>query len=471
MDLDGTLTPADTLVEAVIRLAARRPLAFARALVALTRGRAAFKRAIFDIDGFDPETTPYRPEVVALARRARAAGGGSHLVTGADQRVANAVADHLGVFDSAVGSSGDVNLTGAAKADYLRARFPNGFAYVGDSSADRPVFAAATQRVVVASPGRAQRLLGASPDASERIVDDRATFADWIKTLRIHHWVKNLLIFVPLVLSQRFMEAEAVAAAAVGYVAFGFVASACYLFNDLFDLDADRAHPRKHRRAIAAGRIPAARALTFAVAGACAGLGVAAAIDPDFAKWAAIYFGLAIAYSLKLKRIPLTDLFVIGLLFTLRLVAGMTILDEPVSFWLTSFAFAFCASLAFAKRTSELALAHANGDPAPSGRGYRVDDRHLLTAFGVSAAIAAMIVMSLYFQFKAMTIGHYDDAEWLYFIPLVLFSWTMRIWVRAHRGELRDDPIIFALKDRVSWLHGAAIVLIWQIADKPGFPG
>jgi len=470
IDFDGALFAGDSLVEALLKLLFSRPARLLLVLPALVQGRAAFKRAVTVAADIDPAHLPYRKEVLQLAAQARAEGAPVHLITEADQKIAERVADHLGIFDGAIGSDGARNLVGSAKAALLKEKFPGGFHYVGDSQKDRPVFATAERASIVASSEAKGRRLAAGVADVATIKAKTATAKDWIKALRLHHWVKNTLLFVPVVLGQLYDDPKAILLASIGFLVFGFLASAGYLINDLADIDADRAHPRKRKRAIAAGRIRSTTAFALAAAMAVAGVAIVIYMDKDFALWAVTYLGLSLAYSVRLKREPLLDVFIIAGLFTIRLVAGMVILDQPISIWLTSFSFSLFASLAFAKRNSELARAVQRGDAAPKGRDYRLDDRHLLTAFGVSGAMTALVVMLLYFQFRAMQTGLYDDVEALYFTPLVLFSWLLRVWIRAYRGDLHDDPIIFALKDPASWAHAAIIAIIWQIADKPGFP-
>lgn len=471
IDLDGTLFVGDTLGEGLLWLLFNKPLTLLALAPKFLSGRAALKRAVADAAPFDHQHAVYRKDVIALARRAREDGDAVHLVTGADQSLADSVAAQLGLFDDSTGSDGVTNLVGTAKADFLKSRHPDGFHYVGNSVKDRPVWAAAAGATVIAqSEQAARRIVGAAAPAFELIPARPATLKDWVKALRLHHWVKNFLLFVPLALGQLFDDVNAIAYAIAAFFIFGMIASSGYLVNDLSDIAADRTHPRKRKRAIAAGRISTGLAAGLAAALGAGGLAWAALLDADFAVWALVYYVCTLAYTLRLKRMPLTDILVIGGLFTIRLTAGMAILDQTISIWLTSFSFALFSSLAFAKRNGELSAAAARGDAAPRGRGYRLDDRHLLTAFGVGAAMTAMVVMLLYFQFRALSTGLYDDVEFLYFAPLVLFSWLMRVWIRAYRGELHDDPIIFALKDRTSWLHAVAVVAIWLIADKPGFP-
>jgi 4-hydroxybenzoate polyprenyltransferase len=469
LDLDGTLVAGDTLVESIVALLLRRPWRLVGLIPTMLRGRAAFKRAVAALAPVDPELLPYRKAVLEYAERCKAAGASLHIVTASDQTVADRIARHLGIFDSAMGSDGKTNLKGEAKARMLGARFPEGFGYVGDERSDRPVWRAARERAVVSrDDARANDLIGARDQSHETIGVGSASVRDWLSTLRLHHWTKNLMLFVPWFLAQQFNKLEIDAFLLAAFVAFGLLASAGYLVNDLSDLNADRAHPRKRTKAIAAGRIGTGTALALAGVLAVSGLTLAAAIPGDFVYFAASYLALSVAYSISLKQKPMTDILVIGALITLRLIAGMVILDQRISLWLSSFGFMLFCSLAFAKRSAELARAAASGK-APGRRAYEVADQPLLTVFGVSAALVSVLVLVLYFQLKAMSTGLYDDVEWLYAAPVILFSWLTRIWIYAHRGKLHDDPIVFALKDWPSWGHGIALLLFWSIADKPGF--
>lgn len=285
----------------------------------------------------------------------------------------------------------------------------------------------------------------------------------WMRALRIHQWTKNGLIFLPLILAQEFRPYE-VYPVALGFLFFSMVASATYLLNDVHDRASDRAHPRKKNRAIASGRISVSTAVTVSAFLLIGGIAGSAWLMTNFLLLVLSYIGLTLAYSLWLKREPMFDVFTIGTLFVIRLVAGMILIHNSISLWLSAYAFTFFMSLAMAKRHSELTAAARLGSLAPMGRGYECDDRELTRAFGVASAMTAFLIMVLYFQFRAMATGLYDDVEVLYLAPVVVFAWTLRVWLKAHRGLLKDDPVIFALKDRVSWGYGAAIVVIWLIA-------
>jgi 4-hydroxybenzoate polyprenyltransferase len=315
----------------------------------------------------------------------------------------------------------------------------------------------------LATPERSDWFAGLDP--TELALRTETSLSMWINALRLHQWIKNLLIFVPLILERRFDLVDCRNTVA-GFIIFGLVASATYLINDLKDLESDRDHRTKRLRPLASGRIPVKTAIALAAILLTGGLASAFWLVPDFGFTLLAYVAITFAYSFKLKSEPLFDVFTIGLLFTLRLLAGMILLDDPISLWLSGFAFMFFMSLAMAKRHSELtASIHATGT-TPKGRGYEPEDTGLTRAFGIGSALIAFLIMVLYFQFRAMATGLYDNIEILYILPLAQFAWTLRIWLKAHRGLLQDDPIIFALKDRISWCFALFIAAAWAIAAK-----
>jgi 4-hydroxybenzoate polyprenyltransferase len=285
----------------------------------------------------------------------------------------------------------------------------------------------------------------------------------WASALRVHQWSKNGLLLVPLFLSHAVTEPLLASRAILAFGLFCLVSSGTYLFNDLRDLAADRAHPTKRHRAIASGAVAAPLAIAVAVALVVLGAAGAAALSADFLSVLIEYVGLTLLYTLLLKREPLVDTMTIGGLFTLRIIAGMVVIHDPVSLWLCSFTMVLFTSLALAKRHAELVRAEAAGAPVV-GRAYRLGDTGLTAATGLATALTSVVVMLLYMALEAAHTGLYRELSPLFLVPVVLAAWLARIWVRAHRGELADDPVIFALKDRVSWLHALAVVGLWALA-------
>ena len=462
VDLDQTLVRTDTLHEAIVDLAFRAPAQLVAGLCAVRHGKAALKRRIARIAPLDCRTLPYDAAVLDLIADRRAQGGEVHLVTGADQIIADNVAQTLDIFDSATGSTGRQNLIARTKAVHLSDRFPDGFDYVGDSAADLPVWRIAGRAIIAGS----SRSLAARTRRSglETRVLPRAkpSLRQWVKALRLHQWSKNLLVFVPLVLSHEYLVSELAVRVAAAWLLFGLTASATYLINDLCDLAADRAHPTKRFRALAAGLIPISTAVPLAFTLLATGLAGTFALHPGFGLTVAAYVALTLLYSFKLKNQPMIDVATIAALFALRITAGMVSIAHPISHWLVTFTAVLFLSLALAKRTTELVQASRNLRPV-KGRGYLPGDEVLTLALGIASGIVSVVVMVLYMSIEAMPTGLYVNRAPLMLIPAILGLWLMRIWLLAHRGTLNDDPVFFALRDRVSWLHAGAVGALWAV--------
>jgi 4-hydroxybenzoate polyprenyltransferase/phosphoserine phosphatase len=465
VDLDGTLIAGDSLHDGFVTVLLHRAPSAPGTIAALRRGRAAFKREVCGLAPGLAETLPLNEPFLDWLRAEVAAGRELHLLTAADQSVADAVAARLGIFASATGSDGVRNLSGRAKAELLRARFPGGFAYAGDRADDLPVFAAADEVVLVNAPptvaARARALAEAEgrPVLAEFAREGRGgRLSDWIGSLRLHQWSKNLLLLVPLLLSDRLGDLDIVLRCLAGVVVLGCVASGTYILNDLSDLESDRRHATKRRRAFAAGRLSPVAGLAVAAALVLGGLLAALALGGSFALGALAYVATSLAYSMALKRVPLLDALTIAGLFALRLVLGVELADVPHSPWLLSFAAFFFFSLALAKRHAEVAQAADGGAASAAAlarRGYQPEDWPLTLAFGVAAGVASLVIMILFVANDIASLRHYTAPSWLYVAPASVAVWLSRIWLLAQRRRLHDDPVVFALRDPASWAVGA----------------
>ena len=454
LDLDGTLVCGDTLVEASLRLLAARPLTLLRAL---TTNRAVLKRRIAGAISLDPASLRYNEAVVALARAARGEGRAVVLATAADSGVAEAVAGHLGLFDSVLASDGQTNLKAAAKSAALVARYgAGGFDYAGDAAADLPVWAKARRAIVVApSAGLLAQAravcgdvtaVGAAPGGRVRLA---------ARAMRLHQWAKNLLVFVP-VLAAHQAHGVPLLRAALGFVAFGLCASSVYLLNDLLDLPHDRLHPTKRRRPFASGALPLGWGPVL-MAGLLAGTLLAAmALPPAFLAMLAVYYVSTLAYSFVLKRRAVWDVVALAGLYTLRIFAGAAATGTPISPWLLAFSLFLFFCLAIVKRLTELILhVRAGGESALSGRGYRAEDLDMLRSMAASSGTMSVLVLALYINsFEVLPLYRHPSALWA-LCPILLF-WVSRVLMLSNRGLMHDDPVVFALRDRVSLLAGAA---------------
>ncbi|MDE2006714.1 MAG: UbiA family prenyltransferase [Rhodospirillales bacterium] len=455
VDLDGTLVRGDTLAEAALGAVARGAAPTA-ALALLREGRAGFKRRLAASAPPQAALLPYNETLLAYLRRQKEAGRRLILATAADRAVAEAVAAELGLFDEVIASDGHTNLKGAAKAEALAARFgPGGFAYAGDSRADLPVWERAGAAVLV----------NAAPSVADRVrvpielrLEDRPALAPALwRAMRPYQWVKNLLVLVPLFTAHAYGDARAWRGTALAFWAFCAVASAFYLVNDLLDLPADRAHRRKRLRAFASGAAPVAAGIMLAVVLLALGAGLAFAAGA--ARDVALYAALTLAYSLRLKEMPLVDVFALAALYTLRLFGGGEAAGHPVSLWLLGFSSFLFLSLALLKRVEEL----RGGEVPPRRRGYQTADAAILQVFGCASSFAACIVLALFVQ-NEVTTGHYASPALLWgMVPLFLF-WQCRLWLSTARGYMHDDPIVYAARDWVSWIVGLLLVALTLLA-------
>jgi 4-hydroxybenzoate polyprenyltransferase len=466
VDLDGTLLKTDVFFESLASALFRKPLQTFMALALVVFGRARVKRAMAQIGPVDVGLLPVRSALIRFIEQEKAQGRPVHLVTAADQDLAQKVADRMGLFDGVFGSQGRHNLKGSRKRDFLKSRFPDGFAYAGDSPADVSVWRAASSVVLVgASSDTARRAENLGKPIEARIDVGEARFRDWLKALRLHQWVKNLLVFVPLILAHAFGGPE-VGAVAGAFICLGLVASGSYVLNDLSDLAADRKHRSKKNRPFAAGRLKVAHGLVVGPGLIALGLIASMLISSETTAGLAAYLVTTLAYSLRLKQAALLDVAVLAGLFTLRLAIGAAAAAVVFSPWLLTFSMFFFLSLSLAKRHVE--ILSRQGDPPDMplpGRGYLVKDWPLTLAMGASSAVAATVILVLYLVEEAFPALVYAHPAFLWSAPVLVGLWVMRIWLLASRGTLDDDPVAFAVRDPVSIALGATLAAAFAAAS------
>ena len=464
VDLDGTLSRTDTLVETVLMLMRQKPLALLMLPLWLTRGRAAFKAAIARAVAFDPGDLSYNDELIDWLRAEKAKGRRIVLATAADERIAGAIAEHLGFFDEVVASDGSANRKGRAKADALRDIYGT-FVYVANGDVDLPVWQAADGAVLVAGSSRVAKRLSARVtfDRVFEPVRAKARWRLWLRQLRLHQWAKNGLMFVPLILSHQILVPEKFLIVAAGFLAFSLCASSVYVLNDLLDLGSDRRHATKKDRPFASGALPLEQGLAVSPLLLLPAFAIALAISPPFAAVLVLYYLLTLAYSLDLKGRVLVDVFTLAGLYTIRIVAGGVVAGIHLSPWLLAFSIFLFLSLGIVKRVAELRASVEQGVSELRGRGYRTDDTPIMTALGVASGYASVVIFSLYISAPdSRALYPHHQFLWL-FVPLILF-WISRVWLKTWRGEMHEDPIVFALKDRGSQLTALAAAGVLLVA-------
>jgi 4-hydroxybenzoate polyprenyltransferase len=446
------------LLDGLWLLARRHPAQLFLVPFWLARGRAALKIEVASRAPLDVAHLPYNATLLRYLQAERSAGRPIYLATGADGELANRVAAHLGIFNGVLASDGVTNLTHANKLASLEQRF-GAFDYVGNSPADLPMLEKAGE-AMVANPtrGLTMALRVKRVVVAQTFIDRRPLGRTLIKAIRIHQWAKNLLLAAPLLFSHDLRRSlvEAVVAA---FFCFSFVASANYLVNDLLDIESDRRHPSKKFRPFASGDLPVSIGMVVALLLACASAALLPLLNREFAFWLLAYILTTAAYSFFLKRLAIVDVLVLSGLYTLRMLAGGAATATYISPWLAGFSSFLFLSLAMVKRFSELENLRERGLAATPGRGYLVSDLEQIRAFGTSSAYAAVLVLSLYITRPDVDAlyGH-PDRLWL-IVPFLVY-WLNRVWLLASRGELDDDPVIFAVRDPISLCIGVCVVIV-----------
>lgn len=469
VDLDLTLLKSDTLHEQAVRLLFTKPGRLPGLIAATLRGPAAAKAYAADHVELDPANLLACSEVLAYLAKEKNEGARLVLCTAAERRVAENIAGHLGIFDEVIATEGGTNLKGEAKAALLAERYPGGFIYAGDHAADLKVWARSSGMVLVgtsADTARKARALGKPIVGQFRLRSARRPWwSIWTRALRVHHWSKNFLLFVPLLLAHRWGDLPLVASTVLGFLLLLAVTSSTYLINDLADLDSDRRHERKRFRPLASGELPIAHAVAFA--GIVVPLSLLAGffLNLWFGVALTAYFVITLAYSFRLRRVPLLDTFTIAVLFTTRLLMGSAFIGANLPVWLLTFSMFFFFSLAMAKRQAEIVHSRRAGDAAVlQSRGYEPEDAPLVLSLGVGAGLASIVILVLYMVDEAFRVVGYARPEFLWLVSLLLAVWVGRIWLLTHRGRLNEDPVSFALRDRPSLAIAGLVLLCFLIA-------
>jgi 4-hydroxybenzoate polyprenyltransferase len=448
VDLDGTLLRGDILYESFLALLRSNFLYAFLVPLWLLRGKAALKHEIARRVELNPADLPYDERVIDLLRRT--SDRPRVLCTATNVRHARVIAEHLGLFEEVLASDATTNLSGDRKARALVERFgEKGFDYAGNELLDTRIWAKSRAAWVVNGPESLLRQAGRLGDVAGHFPREGGVAKAWIRQLRIHQWLKNLLVLVPLFAAHRFTDPAAVTNAAIAFLAFGLCASGVYVLNDLLDLPSDRAHPRKRMRPFASGRLPLLHGLIAAPLLTLAGFALAFAVSRWLALVLCLYYSMTLVYSFRLKQVVMLDVVVLAGLYTIRIIGGAAAIGVAPSFWLLAFSMFVFLSLAMLKRYTELTDMVSAGISRAAGRGYEARDLPLMLAMGPAAGYLSVLVFALYIN-SPSSVELYSRPWVLWLIcPLLLF-WISRAWIIAHRGGMHDDPIVFAVSDRVS---------------------
>lgn len=466
VDLDGTLLRSDLLLETGMAFVRSQPLQLLKPFIWLAKGKAALKEGLAHATHIDVSVLPYDPEVIELIEAERRNGRRVVLATASHHTLAEQIAEHLQLFDQVLATDGERNLSAHRKRDLLVEYYgEQGFDYAGNSHDDIPIWAAARQAYIVNPEANVERRARVQGNVEQVIRSNPSGIKDWLKALRLHQWMKNVLIFVPLLAAHQLTNPVLLWQGILAFLFFGLCASSVYLFNDLLDLADDRHHHSKRNRPFAAGRLSIKFGLAASPALLVASFTGAALLLPwQFAGVLVAYYILTLAYSLSLKRQMAVDVIALAMLYTVRIIAGAAAFSLPLTFWVLAFSMFMFLSLALVKRYAELREARRNGHTEKTrGRGYYPDDLEMISSLGAASGYLAVMVLALYIHDQATTELYAQPRLIWLACPLLLF-WITRVWMLTHRGQMHDDPVVFAIRDRISLVVGALFCLVFWVA-------
>jgi 4-hydroxybenzoate polyprenyltransferase/phosphoglycolate phosphatase-like HAD superfamily hydrolase len=463
VDLDGTLVLTDTFAASLLEAVRKRPSCIFGLIAALLRGRAICKNIAAEIARLNIASLPYHEPLIEYLKQERAAGHRLILATGADLSIANAVAEHLGIFDDVIASDGARNMTGDEKLRAIREKLGDmPFTYAGNSRADLKVWRRSQAAILVGAPRSCARELHNAGISVQQ--EFKGAHRDWkslVRCMRPHQWSKNVLVFVPAVLAHQVRNGLVMRETLIAFFALSFCASALYIVNDLLDLQADRLHPRKRNRPLASGEVSVEASLGLAVLLALTAAALGTLLPSQGFILLAGYAASSLLYSLKLKRMLFLDVVSLALLYALRVLYGGAATNIKISVWTLAFSLFLFASLATVKRLAELRRVNVNAARTQEYRGYMEVDVPQLSSLASAAGYVAVLVFALYINSPEVTLL-YRRPQGLWLLCPILIYWISRLTLIANRGHLDDDPVAFALKDRATWFAGAlaAVILV-----------
>lgn len=457
VDLDGTLIKSDLLIESFLLLIKQNPTYLFLVVYWLLRGGKAFmKREIARRVDLPVELLPYNVDLINYLNIQKQQGREIALATASDRKYANDVAHHLSLFDKVYASEDGINLSGSRKREALTSDYGvKGYVYAGNAPVDLKVWQESGAAIVVGDASLIKK--------SEKLCPLETSFEVkqgglkvWLKALRVHQWVKNALIFVPLLAAHQVSDLSALASCFLAFLSFSLCASSVYLLNDLLDLPDDRRHKTKKNRPFAAGTLGLLSGVLAAPVLLSLAFAISFFLPFEYVVVLVSYYVLTFAYSFYLKRVVLVDVVTLASLYTVRIVAGAAAISVALSFWLLAFSVFLFLSLAILKRYTELLALKGRSTQKTLGRGYQVEDIELLSSLGGSSGYISVLVLALYIN-SGDILQLYSNPMIMWPTCLVMLYWVSRVWIFAHRGQMHDDPIVFALKDRVSVVCGAII--------------
>ncbi|MGZ3769119.1 MAG: UbiA family prenyltransferase [Bdellovibrio sp.] len=462
-DLDECLIKTDSLYEQWLSLLKTKPFLFLLSLIWLFKGKTYFKNQIALQTTLKAPLLPYREKVLDYIKNYKAQKKGQIILASASPSPwIQAVAEHLGLFDYAIGSTNNKNLRGSSKLEAVKEIIgTKSFSYIGDHPVDLALWNEASEIVAVNPSISLKQKINSLNKPTHIIEDKKVPWKLLLKQIRPHQWVKNSLVFLPALAGHKFFDFSILLNCTLAFIGFSLSASFVYVLNDLLDLPADRSHHTKKNRPFASGDLSIKWGIVLIPVLLLGTLFFAIQLPTNYAGWISSYLILNLAYSFYLKQSVIVDIIILSMMYTLRIFAGSAATSVPVSEWLLSFSTLFFFSLACVKRYTE--LSRSKNKITLDGRGYRQIDHPIVKSLGVGTGLLSVLVILLYLQ-GAEVRALYKNPQILWYITPVLLFWVSRIWLLTNRDEIHDDPVVFAVKDKVSWLCLVMITIIFGVS-------
>lgn len=464
IDLDGTLILTDSLHETLLILIKECPYSIFRLIKIWFQGKAKFKKFVYEQVGYKADKMPYRSEIIDYILQEKLKGRRIYLATAAYKGIADKTADFINYFDGVIATDAELNLKGIRKLEAIQQKIGQNFIYAGDSDADIVIWKKSCGAIIVGDKVKklTKKIQNENIPIIKHFGNSDFNLATWLKAIRLHQWLKNILLFVPLLTAFEFYDLHKLYTIVVAFLAFSLGASATYIFNDLWDLQNDRDHVNKKLRPFAAGNLSIVQGIKASIILLISAILIAIYVSWSFLGIFLLYLLITTLYSFRLKRVVLLDIIVLSVLYTIRIFAGGIVTNINISYSLLAFSVLIFLSLASVKRCAEL-VAISDEKNEITGRGYIKSDLDILWPFGLSTYIGAIILFGFYIN-APDTIILYNRPSLLWLVQLFMIYLIGNLWMMTRRGFMHDDPIVYLIQDKKSLLLLALIICVVSIA-------
>lgn len=464
---EGVLVKTDIYWESLYILVKVKPLCMLYLPFWLIRGFAYLREQLISRALPNEKYLPYNQELLGYLHQQKKMGRELYLATSSSPEIGSRIASHLGLFKAVVDiqellEAAEVSSTG----DLPGGRESSSFVYVCHDEDEIPngLNNRLAGVVLVDSSNIKHRSTYKKHKIEKMITAPRPGWIEYARAIRIHQWIKNLLVFVPLITAHQITDTALLFRATLAFIAFCLCASGVYLLNDLFDIEADRKHPKKSGRPLAAGKIAVKTASLLVPLFTLLAILIGAFLGITFVSILLVYLVITVLYTIWLKRVVLVDVVLLAALYTIRIFAGGAAVAIMPSFWLLSFSMFIFFSLALMKRSSDLYQARTSEQDIMEGRGYVAADARIVQDMGTASGYMSVLVMALYINSEDVQLLY--SRPWvLWFICPLLLYWVSRVWVCVSRGMMQEDPILFTIKDWVSYAVAVAACFILWLAS------